>query len=448
MPSDGRTPVYTPEFADAIRDFTPNDNTPDCTFESFGEFGDVLRLAYTVLDAVAYTRDFTKKILEILDHHLPDVGQALLAQMPAQSSSSATAFAKLMETDFFEQLFQNQNTFAAFCQFLRCRYKEVESARSNFELLHSRIDAHLAKRAASSQCWLTDIPHDAMQMVVQQLSATSSHIALLASCKTFSTSKLIQEKLPHLSIRRVLGSFPHANVPVAVGGESTLVSRDFVIARNVIKLYVDFCTIDAIKNLPASAASNPDALLAPQQQPNPFREGTFHWQKFEDISRARCQKWEQLKGPPETAVAQDVYKRRVSYEHYFDKPLSLKAVLVYADDLTVVGESSVQVSAAVLKSNGFFQQTRHRGCAHLPACAKFHVTALSSRHGNRLFRLKVTGTGSLLESRGGGSKTLVAFSDQFETDSRGCVVQSARKRTLSVSRDAKGCFKKRAMSEL
>ena len=344
----------------------------------------------------------------------------------------------------------------AFMQKMETRVLALKNAQSTFGVLEAKVAVILRERERKNQHLLETASDDSLAGIVQHLTGPAA-AALMRTCRQFASMPEVKQRLPHLRIRSLIGSFPHHQVvsrdrtELAKGKQKPVV-RDFVIAPKAVRVYVDFCELllrgaplkkkpraDGLSNMerdlsddeyedPPEAKSNrgpPKPTVDPRDLP------PGDWSRKQAEAQARLRReWEQHDGPEEQ-YDRHITVQRVPYGRYFAAPLSVSACLVYADNHQKVEghlPMGFEPSNALACDKGVFEHnTRHQSDS-MPHHARLHVPHLTLDHGNRLFKLKVTGFGVLNELLGGGPFVQTVYSKPFEVVSKINVVHGAGKR--------------------
>ena len=360
---------------------------------------------------------------------------------------------------------------ARLMQRVEARRLALNSAYSTLGLFQTRCNKNIADRRQRGENYLCDLSDDLIAPVARYLDTMKDVSALLQTCKSFSTREELLQRKPNLRIRPVVGCFPHFRQPSrdrkdVENGVDKAVMRGFVTSRQPVRIYIDFGMMERRKVLlkkkerkdglshlerdleddeyedpPESKSrrqpkrmTNPHSPIPPGMQ---IPVELNHHARFEASQERRLKRWDMLDGPEER-VDRYHYMKRIPYSTYFDKPLDLTIHLVYADTQEEVVNArypqGLQPSNQLSRDGMMFVSTGDEaeltGNQH-PAPAKFHVPHLSAYHQNRLFKLRITGTGKYNAARGGGDARIVIYSESFEVNSRKSVVDNASKRAAA-----------------
>lgn len=331
---------------------------------------------------------------------------------------------------------------------------------------HQMERMQTSERAQRNDQHLVNMLDDGMETVGFFLSSVKDVCALMRTCKAFSGRQVLRSRLPSLRIRPVLGAFPHhlahsIDRQVAATGRKTRVQRCFVISRQAVRLYVDFGLVqrrstplkkkqrsDGLCNRDHDFSDDefedpPDARVkrAPTRRRNPYPplpQGAHPEMldlraKFERGETRRRAQWEDLEGPSEKLERHTFFLRQ-RYTDYFTSSLNCSVALVYADTHEDVPcerfKGAIQPSNQLARDNLTFCQQTHKEFKELPAVAKFHIPHLSADHDGRLFKLRITGNGKVVNTK--NTKALVVFSQPFEVVSKLDVIKQAEKRRTPV----------------
>lgn len=361
----------------------------------------------------------------------------------------------------------SQEDLIKFQDMLISRAVTLKSAMSSAQILKNRVKTYIEERRSSDVCLLPGLASDLLGLVAQHMDTTTAKNALM-TCKALGCSE-VKCRLPHFHVRTVVGSFPHHRTTsrdrAAIrDGNSRCVIRNFVVAHKTVRLWVDLVEnrlrpvalkkkprTDGLSNIehdfsddeyddPPEAKSKRGPFLEPPAEP---ADRHRHWLQNEKKYR---EAWEEADGPSEKLERHTVCQR-IKDSTYFSTAPTMTAHVVYADTLQLVeGESctgGLVPSARLAKNDMAFRRTEKYNDP-MPACAAFHIPSLSSAHGNRLFRLKVSIVGTLKQRA--GSKgcaptpssaiyTTCMYTEPFEVVSRFAVAKGASKRkTLEQAR--------------
>lgn len=479
---------WRPADADDSADAADDSDDSDCLvpvelfvgkvvpLDAYGACGDVYRLVYEATASARNADSLTRALEErmktvVFMGGAPESFEQALSALNYYASNSSGPFAPSGPT---------AATDPVFLQRMEARWVSICSLHSIENQLRARVRIHLQRRAASTVSFLQDAPDDVIAHIsrfmdvgmvpngdpmnrvdVPKLTACM----LMQTCRRFAGQEALKLRLPHLRLRSVPGAFPHHRTTSRdraelSRGTNRAVVRDFVLARKVVRICVDFAVpkrrpaplkklerSDGMSNLDHDFSDDeyeapPEAKSrrGPQPAPNHFPEGTeLHGLHIQKEARVRGA-WEKLDGPEERV---DRFDRMLRVPHYdfFQAPLTLEPELVYADTHEKVESmytNGLLFSSDLNKTGGLFgQPSKMQFPYDFPAQAKFHVPCLSQENGNRLFKLRITGRGTLVARRGGGAFTQVLLSAPFEVVSKVDVVKVAgRRKTLEEARAA------------
>jgi hypothetical protein len=361
----------------------------------------------------------------------------------------------------------SQENVVKFQDMLISRAVALKSATTLAQLLKGRVGNYLAERRSCGVCLLTNLPHEMLGLIAQHMNTTTAKNALV-TCKTLGCPE-VRRRLPHFRVRTVLGSFPHHRTTsrdraTIREGSSKCVIRNFVVAHKTVRVWVDLVE-DRLRPVPLKKKPRTDGLSNldydfsddeyedPPEAKNkrgafvePAKEDTkrhLHWLQNEKKHR---EAWEEADGPVEKPDRHTVCQR-INDSKFFATAPTMTAHVVYADTLQLVeGEScsgGLVPSARLAKNDMTFRRTE-KWTDPMPAFTAFHIPSLSSAHGNRLFRLKISIVGTL-KPRAGASGcastpssavyTTSMYTEPFEVVSRFAVAKGASKRkTLEQAR--------------
>lgn len=308
-------------------------------------------------------------------------------------------------------------------RYIMGRHTRLTSATEKLSRLEKEVAAHVADRVARAEAWLSadSIDSDALSKIVGFLGYRSA-ASCVRVCKAFSKMDCIRQMLPHLSVRKIVGSFPHKIIG----------SKNLVAKRTQTHLYVDL----AIKGTLTGDAQRDKWLRATPQHsdaattPGTRRERLSY--ESDVFNRRSREAAEEL--PPHGH-----YRRRISHQSFFSTPIECSVQLVFADTLEVVDaglpDPVLDLPKSMRKSNAPVQTyTALDGTTPVPypAHISFTINDLSGNYSvSRLFKLKVTGTAVTLANERGDkdseyTQTLIAYSEPFQIVANKTVGTSCR----------------------
>ena len=351
------------------------------------------------------------------------------------------------------------------------RASTLKSAHASFSSLKMLTNKHVAERRKKPSLLLC-MGDDCFEIMSRRLDSSSA-ISMMKSCTTLRDSKPLALRMPHLHIRMVGGSFPHS-VSSSLDWEDLkanrkrLVTRNFVVKKKTVFLYVDFVqpkfrAVPLKKKPRADGLDNllhdwsDDEFESDPESSDRFRpvvEGhdtsTDYGMRMHKLGTRYQKEWDEAEGPREKPDRW-MFNERVCHDRYFEKPLSISVSLVFADTLDPA--TSPEFPDGIHPSNRYVANNNQllRPCKdfgrEMPAQCKLHVPLLTSEHGGRRFRLKLTGQST---KRGTSEAVkIVSYSEPFEVVSDIGTIGRATKRKTAIERSAHARereFKKRRAS--
>ncbi len=309
-------------------------------------------------------------------------------------------------------------------RFILGRHAKLTAASEKLHALKRQVEAHVRERHAHARTWLSadSIDSDVLERIISFLGYKSA-ASCLRACKAFSQMDCIKKMLPHLSVRKTLGSFPHK-----INGSRNLVAR-----KTTTHLYVDLVVQGALTGDAqrdqwlSSHVRHSDAVLPSQG----VRRSRLACEVDRSNRRAR--------EAPEEAMSEGNFRKRIVHESFFSTPIECSVQLVFADTLGVVDECLpdpvLELPRAMRKSNSpVTTYTSLDGSARVPypAHIAFTINDLSGNYSaNKLFKFKVTGRAQTLANEEGdedsiGTQTLVSYSEPFQIVSKKEATTSCR----------------------
>ena len=424
----------------------------EVSVDAYGRPGDVIKLATEAQRCFSKASKLTSDLVDEMRKHRQMGSPACIYNYKdAQEKLKRTLDAMELCDQFGSQ--HHLNSLSTFKQLIESRAAVLKSGHTTWNLLKARLDQHLCDRRVADQHFMEDVSGDVLCVVARYLDPHAA-CALMRTCKGCNTDRDLQDRLPHLRIRPIIGSFPHSRSSSKDRADLALnknraVMRDFIVARQVVRIYVDFVQ-PVMRSTPLAKKERTDGLdnkdhdfsddeyedapeskrtRAPAVNASNL-DATTEWGRRQlDHETRRHSLWNQADGPEEPPDRYS-YHQRLSYTPFFTDALAIKPSLVYADTYEEVpcdlGQGGLEYSNALVNDGGTFRQPARWSAQHMPAQAKFHIPHLSLDHAGRLFRLRLCGTGKLATS--GGDFEQVVYSEPFEVVSKVDVVKMAYKR--------------------
>lgn len=434
--------------------------------DAYGVPGDVIKLGLECGRQVRLALKYTNELLD-------EVKRTRVLGTPAVVHSYADALTKLDAALEHRSLFQvNGDLVNAMYQKMEARELSLKSAHSSFQLLKARVNSHVTRRVAEEHSHLQQMDDDVFARMAQCLDSNAA-VALMSVCVEYSRTEALRERVPHMHVRCLVGNFPHQRASsrdreALAKNQTKPVLRDFVVARQAVRLYVDF-VIPTVRTVPLKKKDRTDGLSnidhdfsddEYEEPPESLRlrgpqvslaDTTTEWGRRQaDAQQRRRSLWAAAEGPEEKHDRY-VYNKRIPHDTYFASPLQITPCLVYADTKEPVScpryKQGLDLSNQLLRDGGHFSQPPNWTASdQMPAAAKFHVPHLSLDHGGRLFRLRLIGTSTLLHT--GNPFSQVVYTEPFEVVSKPAVVKQASKRRTveQVREDARKRAKAKAKS--
>ena len=489
--SNGRHPPRTCHFESACGCFRPPSNLPNpnepledftidifdftgalsgyhVPFDAYGRTGDVVRMAVDALKAFARASGLTRSLVN-------DLKEMGALGKPASVRDITDATSKLNAA--LVDPTAHPTTRSRLAQRLNGRHVALQTARAAWAHFCARVNAHCLDRQQRDQQLLLTMQDDCRDALAMHLDSASA-AALMRTCRVLSQQPCLKLRLPSPVPRVLVGEFPHMqgtsrDRPDVAAGVVRPVQRNFVLSRNAVRLYVDFC----VKDLRPTALKKKDRTDGLDNKDHDFSDDEFEdgpevlekrgpvgsamghdpnsdWARRQlDHEKKERATWLKAEGPQEP-VERYTYKRRFHYGQFLDGPLRISASLVFADDKTPVPDevnaSGLELSEQLLKTDGVFQQPQKLGrlapvhvpgpgpYGCLPAFAKFHVKHLSFEYEGRLFCIKLDSRGTFKDELGGRPAHWVTYSEPFECVSKLEVVKKASDRKAPAGKRKRG----------
>lgn len=210
-------------FAQAVCGYhVPND--------AYGVAGGVARMQVDMASSYNEAEQMTKELVSAVANsgNLDSLSTHFIA-----ASNAVRSYLKSLRRDDAELYLRK----------VKARSLLLESANLSYGIILGRVQAHMLRRAKRQPHLLGELADDVVAVVMQHVPAAAA-AALMQTCKLFAKMPLVKARLPHLHIRQVVGVFPHHRVisrdrKDLARGTSKSVMRNFVVACNAVRLYVD-----------------------------------------------------------------------------------------------------------------------------------------------------------------------------------------------------------------
>lgn len=441
--------------------------------DAYGSAGDIVKLEHDILDSLKQAALQTQRLVNMMR------GSQLVGSMHSHPGPFESYDEILRKVDHCIEI-SHPDTWD-FANLLDARQMSLGNAHDLFDVLQSRVYDHVAKRRDENHAHLLHMGDDVFARMAQHLDTTSA-VALMATCLEYSglatdpesVASHLKARVPHMHVRFIVGNFPHHRAAsrdreALLNNESKPVLRDFVLARQAVRLHVDFVRA-TLRPTPLKKKDRPDGLSnihhdfsddeyeeppeslgrrGPQVLSPPNLDTEWGRGQADAQRRARAV-WLAAEGPEEP-MDRFVYNKRISYDTYFSAPLQITPCLVYADskepvvaDFTAGKMGGLELSKQMLRDAGRFSQPPKYGARdHMPASCKFHIPHLTYDHAGRLFCLRLTGTATLAKS--GSLFTQTIYTQPFEVVSKLDVIKKAARRRTAQEISAEAS--KRAKSK-
>ena len=307
---------------------------------------------------------------------------------------------------------------------LRHVYRTKADAR--WTHLRAAVDEHVRARKCRGFTWLSasavglDVFINILECVNFRTAAKCMRV-----CAEFRDARELRCLLPHLSVRRVVGGFPHVVANHAGSGNC-----DYVVRKTLCYVFVD---------LVRTVHSNCEPCRGPLHPPNQvicgaartdaesvrWQTTTTHPEESCDCDtvaeRRRFARQLRIRNAAEEKVDSARFRRRLQHCLFFSTPIACKFELVYADTHAPVQSDSRSILTFprfMRKSGAPTSTLTSNNNVPYPAHAAFWVDDLSQNHANRPFKIKVTGEAKTRFKHGDADSvrvaTLVAYSSPFE----------------------------------
>jgi hypothetical protein len=284
--------------------------------------------------------------------------------------------------------------------------------------LRKIVQEHVAKRTSSGVCYLhTEFLGEDCIFHLAQFLEHGGVAACMLTGRDLRSVSFFRRQIPHLSIRKLPGMFPHA-----ANGRTCVVSK-----KTVSRVVIDLSVCGARR---ADSRTSQQTLQHKNPEPVPSGRDARLAHKVDLNERNK-------RMAPEEACEDGMFRKRVPHSLCFSEPIVCTLDVVYADNHQIVrtstGDSIIHLPR--------FQRTD--GAPHsthvalddvpYPACMSFYVTDLTSQHAGRKFKLRVQGR-TTAKDTDKTPVTLEAFSNEFAVVSTKRVAESSASGSSKAAR--------------
>jgi hypothetical protein len=298
-----------------------------------------------------------------------------------------------------------------FMQYVMLRYARYQLASAKIDSVRKMVDRHVQSRSHSAVCWLsTDIVDSSILCKILGHLSYRSAASYTRSCSSLYKLEMMREMVPHLSVRNVIGIFPHS-----VSGSNALVSK-----RSVTHIYVDLAIKGVLLGNDAHDAST-TTLAHSGEEPCGMTSRLVRSAYEADCKNRR------IRHAPEEIVSRGHFRRRIVHDDFFSTPIQCEYQLVFADTLKVVDSNSLDPALNLSKmmrkldapTQTYTSMDGQRAIPY-PAHVSFTINDLSKHYcRSQEFKIKVTGTAmTRANDRNDKSsvyqQTLIAYSTPFK----------------------------------
>jgi hypothetical protein len=306
---------------------------------------------------------------------------------------------------------------------LKC-YTLMQKAKSELASLTSAIDFHVGTRVQSKKLYLCyEFLGPDLVVRIAEHSGWRCCAALIKVSRDFSQDAQLKRMLPHLSIRRVTGLFPHAVETIPEVGRCNVVCKN-----TLVHVIVDICVTGARRSgCVFTTAKHKDELAG-------FMADQFGERRHERRERGIDSAQRSFRNFDEESVSEDRFRARVNAREFFKSEMECVVLLVYADNHEEVSSNG---GCPVLSLPHSMERYKTRLSTYTakdgvpyPAYSAYNVIHLSTQDSRRLYKFKVVGKAPLRTGGQPTHKTLEAFSEPFAVVSTKRILK--RRRTKEV----------------
>ena len=302
-----------------------------------------------------------------------------------------------------------------FVTFTLGRQKAHDEGTRLLDTVRHVVEQHVAKRQQSDICYLSTgfLGEDCIFYLAQFLEHGDVAACMLTG-RDLRSVTFFRNQIPHLSIRKLPGMFPHA-----ANGSICVVSK-----KTVSRVVVDLVVCGA-RRADSPISQETATHKTPEECPS-GREGRLaHKEDINERARRRA---------PEETCDEGMFRKRVPHSMCFSEPIECSLDVVYADDhslvRTALGESIIHLPRFQRTDSAPHSTHVSLDGVPYPACMCFYFTSLTSQHGGRKFKLRVQGR-TAAKDAAKTPVTLETFSEEF------AVVSTKRVAEASASSSSK-----------
>ena len=310
-----------------------------------------------------------------------------------------------------------------------CEIRGFEAARKS---LSTKVQLHISERLKRGVCWLTinSLDQDVLFKIIEFVGFRSAS-SFMRTCKEAMNTQELKKLLPHLSVRHVIGQFPHVVNPGIDGSNC-----NFVVRKTLVHVFVDLA-------ITGTKRTDPESVRLQKTAQHRAVQGHVHVDREpsrREIDKDNTQK--SKRACKEQEVDDSRYRRRLAHEMFFSTPIKCSFQLVNADDNTPINEDGcmplLSMPKWMRKPDAPDTTYTSRDGVPYPAHAAFNIEHLSNNHKDRKFKIKVVGLADTIMATSSMShscyvQTLVAYSEPFEIVSQKSVSFNVRARAEGQS---------------
>lgn len=315
--------------------------------------------------------------------------------------------------------------------FIMKRESELRGFQCARDALRRKVKDHVEKRYRSGICWLTinSLDQDVLLKIIEFVDFRSAS-SFMRTCRETRNIQELKKLLPHLSVRHVVGRFPHLINPGIDGG-----SCNFVVRKTLVHVFVDLAITGTKRTDPESVRLQTTAKHKESQTPVYMDREARHEKEEDDtqMEKRACKEQE---------VDDSRYRRRLAHETFFSTPIKCTFELVSAEDNEPINDNGcgflLSMPKWMRKPDAPDTTYTSRDGVPYPAHGAFNIEDLSNNHKNRKFKIKVVGKATTIAVESGLSSScyqqaLVAYSEPFEIVSQKSVSFNVRSRAEAAT---------------
>ena len=287
----------------------------------------------------------------------------------------------------------------------------MSTSKSKLKAFENRVQLHVeARRNRADQFFSYNFLGQDIVLAIADFVGYKYIPRVLLLGTAFSRDDGIKKLLPHLSVRCVPGLFPHGTESIPGIGHCSVVSKN-----THVHVVIDLA-ITGTRRSGISYSTDQHASESAGWSDNPVSIKAERRARYVDEQERRMRKFD------EESTSGERFRMRLGARRLFCCELQCSVTLVYADTHLQVNPGSPNAVISIPHSMAVRSTSMNtytaRDSVPYPAYTALNVMHLSTKHSNRLYKLKVVAKGWYKSADGGAQpkltkKILEAYSAPF-----------------------------------